>query len=349
MGEYEDVAVLYVSVPSLRQSGKLVDRVSLTKDNGIIEIGVTAPVLTHRSRNAIDRAYKRGARKGIRALRQQWQGHPDIALAQTSLPAGQIARYLYDKYELPYGVIEHFSFWDRIIQNQKEEVISVYSSSSFLGAVSFYLRDVIKKQLPNIKDPEFAPNVLGRAFEHYNVEEKKLVIDDAKPFKWLWIGDDKQEKHPDLLARTLARLPKNRITVTVVGEGRFESLRALQRQGYRIQFYKNVPRSRMPDMMSRHNALISTSFIETFGMAIIEMLSLGRPVAITPSGGPEMFLTPDRGIVAGEHTAIAVAEAMQTLMNTFERFNSEQLRSGIINEYGSQAYHRRLLELINKI
>lgn len=349
LGRYEDVAVLFVSVPSVRQSGKIIDKVNLVNDNGIIEVRVDVPVMTHRSRYFIERAYKRGTRKGFEALMKQWQGKPDVVIAHTSLPTGQLARYIYEEYGVPYGIIEHFSFLDSMIEHQKKEIISVYTSSVFLGVVSPYLANLITSRLPELKSPEIIPNVLGRSFEEtfYNINQ--FESNESRRFKWIWVGDDKYSKQPDLLANVIGLFATDQVALTVVGKGDFQSLTLLERQGYDIRFYKNIPREKMPDIMLRHNALISTSLIETFGMAILEMLSLGRPVAITPSGGPEMFVTPERGIVAGGHTANDIAHAMNALMQSYNSFDADLIRNSVINEYGSHAYHGRLLKLINNI
>ena len=346
LAEFEDVAVLFLQVPSLRSAKTMRTRQIIREENGVLEIRVEKPVLTHRSTKSISAAYKKAAKKAYLTLEEKWGCDPAFVIAQTSLPAGEIARYLKREYKNNYGVIEHFSFLEKMYQKQASKIKKVYEQAHVVGAVSDALADTIAESKLLNQNPKRIPNVLGKAFRS-DVDFQNVL--KTPPFKWLWIGDDREVKYPGLLKDVIQLVADNReFKLTVVGEGPFEHLKSLAQKlhGFQLDVVEKTGRDALKKIMLQHHALVSTSRKETFGMAVLEMLSLGRPVVVTPSGGPEQFVNESNGLVTPDFKPDSVAEAMQKIMSNYSRYNREAIRQNIINRYGAEAYYKHIQTLI---
>jgi len=79
--------------------------------------------------------------------------------------------------------------------------------------------------------------------------------------------------------------------------------------------------------------LVSTSRYETFGVALAEALSCGRPVVWTDSGGPRDFLNERNSVKVKGRTPEAVAEAIREAYGKLERgyFNPSEIRKSIVH------------------
>lgn len=340
--EFEQVTVLHLETPSMRSSGLAKAKISLTKKQNLLEIYVSQPVLTHRFRSLTDRAYQKAAQKALKLLQRK----PDLLIAQCVLPAGNIAKSLSETMAIPYGTIEHFTFLERMVREQGDEIKRVYDTASFVGCVS----DQMKRIIDPLVDPSkvlTTYNVIGREFENH---EPAPIGSKSDTFRWLFVGPDVEKKGIDTLADALKALEQsnsNSWKITIVGKGSFDKIRKLGLE-QKVTFITGVNRAEMLNIINNHHALISTSRLETFGMAIVEMLSQGRPVVATVCGGPEEYMQDFCGKLIGKEKPAEAAEAMLELMDSYSTFDSSRIRSYIIKNFGSDAFYSKMKQLFAK-
>ena len=91
--------------------------------------------------------------------------------------------------------------------------------------------------------------------------------------------------------------------------------------------------------MASAGAVVLASYVETFGVVVIEALSQGTPVVATISGGPEGILTPESGILIppGDDAALMRALAEIRARAAAGEFDGQELRRGCLARYGEKA------------
>lgn len=345
LAEFEDVAVLFVRTPSVKESKRIRPGIRIEHLNNVYQCRIDQPVLTHRSQWLIDQAAQKALEKGLDEIESYFERSPDLFIGQTSLPPGQYAQWLHEDTGIPYGVINHFSFLSDMLTKQRDQISSVYRDASFIGTVSDFLTEKITGAGVPAENVHTVGNVLGREFEMADFTPPPATSD---PFKWIWIGpDDVPKKGVDLLAEIFRSIDRNDWKLTIVGDGDFHEFRDPIIKD-KVTIRQGVPRTEMVTLMQQHHALISTSRIETFGMAILEMLSLGRPVVATQCGGPEEWIPDFAGEIVPSEDIDALKKGVSSVMDRYDSFDQSRIREYIVNRFGAAAYYQKLKPLFSK-
>lgn len=136
----------------------------------------------------------------------------------------------------------------------------------------------------------------------------------ARPL--LSVGHLIPRKGHDLVIRALKGLPGRRLVI--VGGGSEEpALRQLaERKGVadRVTFAGEVPHTELPGYYAHAAALVLGSDREGWPNVLLEAMACGTPCVATPAGGvAEVITAPEAGIVTGERSPKAIAEAVLAL------------------------------------
>jgi glycosyltransferase involved in cell wall biosynthesis len=103
-----------------------------------------------------------------------------------------------------------------------------------------------------------------------------------------------------------------------------------------------MSRAELRDLIRRSHALVSSSYVETFGVSVAEAMACGKPVIATRSGGPEDFVTEEGGLVVAPGDVDAFAAAMVQLRQNFRQYDPARIRAGIVERYSKAAYVAKL-------
>lgn len=338
LAQKHDVAVLHVGVHSLKQRFKEKQKSAIFEQNMVFTIHEFGLTLTHRNEEKVQTELMKTAFNAYRKLLKNW-GKPDFIVAQCSLPAGELAQELSEKEgNVPFGIIEHFTFLEQQIHQAKEKrrIEKVYSSASFVGCVDKRMLEFLPESINAAKGKvNYLPNVISADFVLHNSSKKR------EPKKWLFIGYPHHKKGTDILTQVLERLPN--LNITLVGEG-LDSV--IPVHGKHIKHIKSANRGEMVNLMQTHDAVLSTSRTETFGMAIVEALACGLPVVATKSGGPEQYMDNSMGILC-DVDADSVVNAIQFVQNNADKYDSGEISSSIIHKFGAQNYIRQIENLVH--
>lgn len=127
-------------------------------------------------------------------------------------------------------------------------------------------------------------------------------------------------KGPDIALRTIAELAHRGVHARLVwaGDGPMRAeLEALARElGVReqVELRGRVVPSAVGDVLSEGDAFLLPTTMETFGVAIAEALTAGRPVVVGADGEQESFVSEPDGLLVHEQTASAYADAVQRIL-----------------------------------
>lgn len=331
LAQKHDVAVLFCSIQSLKEKLSNSGKSEFFIENDVFTQFEFGTSLSHRFAKTNQTKLKKICLLGFDKLVKNW-GKPDLIIAQCSLPAGELAMEIKLKWGIPFIVIEHFSFLSKQIENEKSKMDMIYSNASKIASVNKDLKTLINQTFKC--DSELISNVISSDFTlKPNLESDQI--------KWLYVGYDDLKKGVDLLENALKAKPN--MNITLVGDG---LSRLVSKKHPNVSHIESATREEMILLMQTHQALLSTSRIETFGMAIVEALASGLPVVATKSGGPDSYLSPEMGILC-DLEVDSVCEAIDYIESNYSSYNSVQIRNAILSKFGTQNYINQIEALIS--
>ena len=272
---------------------------------------------------------------------------PDVIHAH-SFFAGFASQQLSEKYKIPYIVTEHFSaFLTGKIEAWKKEMIkNVFDHSSKLMVVSEHLKSKVTQYTNS--QIEVIPNAIDTSFfKPDDLNNNKQV------FQFITVGGVRKEKQYDKLVDAFCQLPseiKSKCSLKIIGNGPLEN--------NLIQQIKNLPKENDVEYLGELNrvavlknlqssdAFICSSEYETFGVAVLEAMSIGLPVISTRCKGPEAFINYDTGILTSIEE---MSTSMKWMFENGKQFDKEKIRSFVIKEFDSSVLTRKRIDLYKSV
>ena len=284
---------------------------------------------------------------------------PDLLHAHCTEFAGIIVTRLARERRIPWVLTEHSIF---VLANYPEYrrrlMIEAANTATRLVAVSHYQKRCIF--INNIFRPI---EVVGNL-----IDEKLFALTTparAKtPFRILTVTYPSPVKDCETFFRALAILLKrghSDIEAVVIGNNFFDDLsrantielermaaKHLVRQVCRFRAY--VPREEMPRYYAECDVFVSTSIAETFGVAVREAMTAGRPVVCTSSGGLDDIISPVNGVEVNICDHDGIAEGLTGIKTGRFTFQPEAIRDSVVKHHGrasfldqmTQVYHSAL-------
>lgn len=100
-------------------------------------------------------------------------------------------------------------------------------------------------------------------------------------------------------------------------------------------------------MLEEHDGFVLSSHYETFGVVLIEAMSMGLPVLSTPClGASEIITQPSLGMISDTGTK-ALSDAMQRFAN--EAYDSDVIRQHVIEHFSSKKIGETLATLYRDV
>jgi len=109
-----------------------------------------------------------------------------------------------------------------------------------------------------------------------------------------------------------------------------------------------VPRDKILVEYSECSLLVSTSYSETFGLAITEALMCGLPVVCTNSGGPQDYVNETNGIIVPIRDPNSLANAIIYMLKNIMKYDKRKISNEICEKYGVKAFSERIKNEYNQ-
>jgi glycosyltransferase involved in cell wall biosynthesis len=273
------------------------------------------------------------------------EGQPDILHAHTALYGGVLARKLARRTGIPLVLTEHSTDFAQGKHRwwQKRLIAGVLPAADTRIAVSPQLKDILETQYGDLARPvTVVPNILTPAFEA-TVPEPRAA---DGPFVFLCVARISAEKNQESLVRAFVQAfpPDARggadVELHFIGSGDGAPLERLARDlgvADRVKVLGVRPPDDVRRCMAQAGAVVLASFVETFGVVVIEALSQGTLVVATISGGPEGILTPESGILVPPGDDDALARALGEILARAESCDRAKLRRDCLAAFGKDA------------
>ncbi|MCK4750030.1 MAG: glycosyltransferase, partial [Bacteroidales bacterium] len=279
-------------------------------------------------------------------------GRPDLILTHSVTWAGYAAALIKEKFDIPYLVVDHRSFFVWSTKKAREMVKpyylpffeKAYRNCSKLVLVSESLLTGLKALMPWIDNKTMViPNMIR--------EDMFLPPDEPRrtePFVFVWAGRLEHVKGLDLLLEAVRELKGRALphfSVRLAGKG---SLRSELEQmagelGVKdqVHFLGRLSREDMQKEMQKANCFVLPTRYEAFGAVLIEAMATGLPVIATRSGGPDTIVTEESGLLIDSDNYSQLAEAMEQMILDHKRFSAGQIRAMTIERYGQTGVMKR--------
>ncbi len=270
------------------------------------------------------------------------EGQPDVLHGHAALYGGVLAADLSRRTGVPAVLTEHSTDYAQAKHRwwQKRLIRRALTGARARLAVSPQLHDILIDQYADVVRPlRIVPNILTPEFEANPPPAESAT----GPFVFLCVARISAEKNQDGLIRAFANaFPDGDEELHFIGSGDGSGLEALGRDlgvGERVRLLGAMDAEAVRGRMAAAGAVVLASFVETFGVVVIEALSQGTPVVATACGGPEGILTPETGIVIppGDGRALADALVDMRARSAAGDFDAAALRSGCLARYGEKA------------
>jgi len=278
---------------------------------------------------------------------------PEFVFINSSLYGGAaVARYLHSNM-IPFMVSEHLK--EFIIDGEfsifeKNCISECYKYASKIIATSDALKsNIIKKFNIDRKKVMVIPNPADSSY--FLPKREKL----DNPFTFLSIALLRSEKRLDLLIKAFAKLHKiiPNIVLTIIGDGPEKSNLQLLSQKLqindRVNFIGYQKKAVVADVIRNHDVLVLSSDVETFGVVLVEAMTVGLPVIATKCGGPESIVLPDTGILIEPNNSTELYTAMKNIIDKYDEFDSIKIREIALKSYSDNAYGNNIREAINSV
>lgn len=289
-----------------------------------------------------------------KALRKVYQkcimqfGIPDVVHSH-SLFCSEWAVTLKEKYHLPLVFTEH---WSKLNVSQIDKYMkqrgTAYKKADAIIAVShalserlFHFFGVSSCVIFNMVDDNFFSST-------------KCVTKKDSAFHFIAVGALIKRKGYELLIKAFAKACFARnVYLDIVGEGVEISnlqnlIKQLGLQGQVVLHGLKTPKQ-VAQMLYDSNAFVLSSFVETFGIVLIEAMANGLPVVATTCGGPEEFVTEKSGLLIPPGDVEALSDAMIKIYRNKENYNSEEIRNYCYSSFSQQVIAKKIIEIYNHV
>lgn len=276
-------------------------------------------------------------------------GMPDIIHAHSVFMGGVVARYLSNKYKIPYIITEHSSKLITVFNSQnkidRQNINRIIRNAKHAIFVSNFQLKKMKKLYDFPLDNMISiPNTINPIFQYDNTN-------NMGSFAICILGNLTENKNHLLLFNAI-KLLKNRgveCFVKVIGNGEtrkgLDHFVEINQLNKNIVFLGSLSRENVCKELINSHCLVSVSKFETFGVNLIEALGVGRPVISTNSGGPAEIVTKDNGILLKSFSVDELAEAIIYLKENYQAYNLEQIAADCHAKYSEEVIVNQLMRL----
>lgn len=279
-------------------------------------------------------------------------GMPDLIHVHSMIYAGVLAKRISKKYGIPYIVTEHSTaFARKLYSNYQQGLIEdVSKAASVKFAVSTSFKNLLEKE---IKSSQWSvcPNIVQQDF----FLAPSYIKQNEQAFKFINVGALETKKNQIILIHAVKNLIIKGINVElkIIGSGSQyaylkETIQQLGLEGS-VKLLGQKSRAEIINLISASDAFVLSSTFETFGVVVIEAFSLGKPVVTTSCGGPESLVDESNGLVVANNNLEDLTTKMYSLIENYETYNADLIRSNAYNLYSEDAVVEKLLETYKQV
>ncbi len=254
----------------------------------------------------------------------------DLLHANFCLPDGIATAKLSRILRIPYVITEHHGIIRELLKKKylRKMMVPAYSEAYKVIAVSENTKQaILEAGVPPAKLCVI-PN--GVDFKLFRPRKQITSI-----HKLIYVGNLLEQKGIHILLQAMSLLKRDDLSLSIVGEGVYQKeLEAIVHEldlTAQVKFLGARPANEIPELISEHDALVHPSFLESFGIVVVEAMACGLPVLATRNCGSEHIVTDETGIIVPARDPQALADGILSLIGT--KWDSAKIRDYAIKHY----------------
>jgi glycosyltransferase involved in cell wall biosynthesis len=277
---------------------------------------------------------------------------PDLIHAQNTNMAGIIARYISDRFHIPYSIIDehHVSpILPAYIQKEIKQALLSSNANCFVSEWQYRTYLLLDTQI----EGEVIGNMLDE--EMFKIKQspqndKFTIIHVSSGFFW---------KDIKTLAKSLdyfyeGQKDLSKIRILIIGmdkkvEEEFLDFIINSTLKQHIEFISYVKHSKISDYYVQNSVFVFSSVMESFGIAPLEAMLCGIPVVATSNGGLDEYIKPYvNGVKVPLKDSKGLAEAMLKVYNKEIIFDPEKVRASAVVKFNKETFRYKMSGIYNK-
>ena len=281
-------------------------------------------------------------------------GQADIIHCHVTYPAGIGAVGLRKKFQVPLIITEHSSSFIKgtISRYRKSVIQNIFAHMDRLVVVSNFLKIKI---LENYQIPEKSATTISNMVDtdFFTMLKPLRERSNDSRFKFFALGALTRGKGIYDLIEAFSLMSEKKAILAIGGDG--PERKTLEQRCFdtgiadRVTCLGRISRESTAQQMNQCDVFIMPSHYETFSVVLIEALACGVPVISTASGGPDDIVTEKNGILVPVGDTASLAEAMSTMINSFETYDRKEIREDCIKRFGKVAVSEKIYALYQEL
>lgn len=267
---------------------------------------------------------------------------------------GYAAYKFHLKTKIPYVVtIHNTQFMVQSVDAWRKEYIRTLGSNAtkiISVGTALYQRLLTDYSFQNLV---IIPNFVdANIFELAN----EMTLKPAR-FNFVTIGALIESKGYDLLIKAfyelIERNPTVLIEVKIIGDGcemaKLKNLVNILKLKDKIKFLGWQNRNNINKLLQQAHVFVSSSRIETFGIAVLEALACGLPCVVSKSGGPEYMINENNGVIVAKNDFQELSIAMEKLYYNYTKFDPLKIRTEALRKYEKNLVIQQIISLYKEV
>ncbi|MBX7142363.1 MAG: glycosyltransferase [Chitinophagales bacterium] len=291
--------------------------------------------------------YLRATRIGWKLIHEKF-GVPQISHVHIFTRPVLLAFYLQWRYGAPYLMTEHSSHFvhelPRWLPPKKQFAQFSARRAKFITVVSETLQKAITDFglhgryaiVPNVV---FTPALSLTSKDETAIRIVAIggLTDERKNITGLInVFSQAHEQLPQTSLHIVRPVPDQQLMDAATNTGLFNS---------KIFFHDYLPNEEVYQLLANSSFLVVNSLSETFSMSAAEALACGKPVITTRCGGPEEFVSEERGRLINVNEPAQLKEALIWMRTHYRDFDPQKLKSFIRENYSPEVVGKKFLGL----
>lgn len=311
---------------------------------GISELYVRGPNYTPKCPNAYERSLWRLYRRCFHEATRFFGQQPDLIHAQVAIEAGYFASRLAQKYDRPLVLTEYISRPELLLRTPRDRKCfqdAMHAPESVMS-ISPMQRDLLYKAgvqreidvVPPLIDTEFFSPGPPMPFR-----SPRLIV----------VGNLIPRKGMHHLLEAIARLGTSEglhLELEVVGRGPcrqdLDNLAISLGIAGRVRFHGEKSQQEIRDLLRSCQIYVCSSLTESFGIAVIEAISVGLAVVVTRCGGPEFYVTPEQGAVVEPDSVEELVRGVRDVVSRLGNIDPQKQHQYIVDHFSKEVVVREV-------
>lgn len=275
----------------------------------------------------------------------------DVIHSHVVHPASALAHQLFKDHRRPHVISEHWSGVEAHLQKHpfSKWAKAAYEKANSILVVSDYLKEKLKKILPDDANVLVVPNVVNSTefnFQPFDQKDEFRIVMVSN-----WNKGRRQIKRPELVIEALGQIRKEveiPVGLTMIGDGdRLPELKPLADQhSVSLTLTGHLSKSEIAKHYHEASYLAHASNHETFCIVIAEAHKCGLPVVASNVAAIKELVNDQNGILV-ENTVQSWADGLKAASKT--HFDRERIATEAGPKFSRKEVGERILSIYRSL